>query len=63
MQGVQLTQLYCYNCMCHILFEHFSYVILTHRWINPTEVDYEEMIDLAKMDRMESTGPWAIRRS
>lgn len=49
--------------MCHILFEHFSYVILTHRWINPTEVDYEEMIDLAKMDRMESTGPWAIRRS
>ena len=30
-----------------------EYAILSHRWIDPTEVDYEEMIDLAKMDRQE----------
>ena len=30
-----------------------DYVILSHRWIDPTEVDYEEMVDLAKMDRQE----------
>ena len=24
-----------------------------HRWIDPTEVGYEEMVDLAKMDRQE----------
>ena len=27
--------------------------ILSHRWIDPTEVDYEEMVDLAKVDRQE----------
>ena len=30
-----------------------KYAILSHRWIDPTEVDYEEMVDLAKMDREE----------
>ena len=30
-----------------------EYAILSHRWIDPTEVDYEEMVDLAKMDREE----------
>ena len=29
------------------------YAILSHRWIDSTEVDYEEMADLAKMDREE----------
>ena len=33
--------------------ETTNYVILSHRWIYPTEVDYEEMVDLAKMDRQE----------
>ena len=33
--------------------EATEYAILSHRWIDPTEVDYEEMIDLAKMDREE----------
>src|SRR5438128_10189944 len=28
-----------------------QYAILSHRWIDSTEVDYEEMVDLAKMDR------------
>ena len=30
-----------------------KYAILSHRWIVPTEVDYEEMVDLVKMDRQE----------
>ena len=30
-----------------------KYAILSHRWIDPTEVDYEEMVGLAKMDREE----------
>jgi len=30
-------------------YEATEYAILSHRWIDPTEVDYEEMIDLAKM--------------
>ena len=33
--------------------ETTEYAILSHRWIDPTEVDYEEMVDLAKMDRQE----------
>ena len=33
--------------------EGTKYAILSHRWIDPTEVDYEEMVDLAKMDRQE----------
>ena len=33
--------------------EAIEYAILSHRWIDPTEVDYEEMVDLAKMDRQE----------
>ena len=33
--------------------ETTEYAILSHRWIDPTEVDYEEMADLAKMDRKE----------
>ena len=33
--------------------ETTGYAILSHRWIDPTEVDYEEMVDLAKMDRQE----------
>ena len=33
--------------------ETTNYAILSHRWIDPTEVDYEEMVDLAKMDRQE----------
>ena len=33
--------------------ETTEYAILLHRWIDPTEVDYEEMVDLAKMDREE----------
>ena len=33
--------------------EATNYAILSHRWIDPTEVDYEEMVDLAKMDRQE----------
>ena len=33
--------------------EATKYAILSHRWIDPTEVDYEEMVDLAKMDRQE----------
>ena len=31
--------------------ETTEYAILSHRWIDPTEVDYEEMVDLGKMDR------------
>ena len=34
--------------------EATKYAILSHRWIDPTEVDYEEMIDLAKMNKKES---------
>ena len=30
-----------------------EYAILSHRWIGDTEVDYEEMINLAKMDKQE----------
>ena len=30
--------------------ESTKYAILSHRWIDPTEVDYEEMVDLAKME-------------
>ena len=30
-----------------------NYAILSHWWIDPTEVDYEEMVDLAKMDSQE----------
>ena len=33
--------------------EATEYAILSHRWIDPTEVDYEEIVDLAKMDRQE----------
>ena len=33
--------------------ETTNYVILSHRWIDPTEVDCEEMVDLAKMDKRE----------
>ena len=33
--------------------EATEYAILSHRWIDSTEVDYEDMIDLAKMDRQE----------
>ena len=33
--------------------EATEYAILSHRWIDSTEVDCEEMIDLAKMDREE----------
>ena len=27
-----------------------AYAILSHRWIDPTEVDYEDIVDLAKMN-------------
>ena len=30
-----------------------KYAILSHRWIDPTEVDYEEIVDLAKMNTEE----------
>ena len=30
--------------------EATEYAILSHRWINSTEVDYEEIVDLAKMN-------------
>ena len=30
--------------------ESTAYAILSHRWIDPTEVDYEDMVDLAKMN-------------
>lgn len=30
--------------------EATEYAILSHRWIDSTEVDYEEMVDLAKME-------------
>ena len=33
--------------------ETTNYAILSHWWIDSTEVDYEEMVDLAKMDRQE----------
>ena len=33
--------------------ETTNYAILSHRWIDPTEVDYQEMVDLAKMDKQE----------
>ena len=33
--------------------ETTEYAILSHRWVDSTEVDYEEMADLAKMDRQE----------
>ena len=33
--------------------EATEYAILSHRWIDPTEVDYEEMIDLTKMNSQE----------
>ena len=33
--------------------ETTEYAILSHRWIDPTEVEYEEMVDLAKMNRQE----------
>ena len=31
--------------------ETTKYAILSHRWIDPTEVDYEKMVDLGQMDR------------
>jgi len=34
--------------------ETTKYAILSHRWIDPTEVDYEEIVDLAKMESEES---------
>ena len=43
-----------FNRQCKVL--HFrdgkttAYAILSHRWIEDTEVDYEEMVGLAKMD-------------
>ena len=33
--------------------ETTNYAILSHRWIDCTEVDYEEMVNLAKMDGEE----------
>ena len=33
--------------------ETTEYAILSHRWIDSTEVDYEEIVDLAKVDRQE----------
>ena len=33
--------------------ETTEYVILSHRWTDPMEVDYEEMVDLGKMDRQQ----------
>ena len=33
--------------------EATEYAILSHRWIDPTEVDYEEMVGLDKMDRQQ----------
>ena len=33
--------------------ETTDYAILSHRWIDSMEIDYEEMVDLAKMDRQE----------
>ena len=33
--------------------EATEYAILSHRWIDPTEVGYEEMVTLAQMDRQE----------
>ena len=36
--------------------EATEYAILSHRWIDSTEVDYEEMIGLAKMDKQEQDG-------
>ena len=33
--------------------ETTEYAILSHRWVDSTEVDYEEMADLSKMDRQE----------
>ena len=45
------------DCRAKVLeFAHdeaTKYAILSHRWIDPTEVDYKEMIDLAKMDAKE----------
>ena len=44
-----------------------AYAILSHRWIEDTEVDYEEMVGLAKMDAEERDeirqrlGYWKIR--
>ena len=33
--------------------ETTDYVILSHRWIDPTEVDFEELVNLARMDKAE----------
>ena len=33
--------------------EATEYAILSHRWIDPTEVNYEEVVDLAKMNTEE----------
>ena len=33
--------------------ETTKYAILSHRWIDSTEVDYEEMVNLTKMDKEE----------
>ena len=33
--------------------ESTKYAILSHRWINPTEVEYDEMVGLAKMEQEE----------
>ena len=33
--------------------ETTAYAILSHRWNDPTEVDYDEMVDLAKMGQQE----------
>ena len=33
--------------------EAIEYAILSHRWIDDTEVNYDEMVDLAKMEKGE----------
>ena len=33
--------------------EATEYAILPHQWIDPTEVDYDEMANLTKMNRQE----------
>ena len=33
--------------------ETTKYAILSHRWIDPMEVDFEEMVNLARMDKAE----------
>ena len=33
--------------------ETTAYAILSHRWIDPTEVDYKDILDLPKMDKQD----------